>query len=53
MSRETQQSELILLNQINKEELAKIIVAVIEDSRELQRAILEVVWNCLNILTQI
>jgi hypothetical protein len=53
MSFEKQQSELVLLNQIRKDELAKLVVELIEDSKELRRAILEVVWNCPNIVTQV
>ena len=48
-----QQSELVLLNQMRKEELAKVVVELIKDSKELRRAILEVVWNCPNIVTQV
>jgi len=53
MSFEKQQSEVISLNQIGKEELAKAVVELFKDSRELRRAILEVVWNCPSIVTQI
>ena len=53
MSFEKQQSEWILLNKISKEELTGLLVELVKDSRELQRAILEVVWNCPNIVTQI
>lgn len=53
MSIGRQQSELVLLKQMRKEELAKIVVELIKDSKELRRAILEVVWNCPNIVTQI
>ena len=53
MNSEKQQAELVLLNQISEDELAKVVVELIKDSRELRRAILEVVWNCPNIVTQI
>ena len=53
MNVETQQSEMVLLNQMSKEEFATVLVELIKDDRELQRAILEVVWNCPNIVTQI
>ena len=53
MSTEAQQSEVVLLNQMDKDEFAKVLVELIKDRRELQRAILEVVWNCPNIVTQI
>ena len=49
----TQQSEMVLLSQMSKEELAKIAIELIKDSKELRRAILEVVWNCPNIVTQV
>lgn len=48
-----QQAKTVLLNQISKEELAKIAVELIKDSKDLRRAILEVLWNCPNIVTQI
>ncbi len=53
MSTQTQKSEMILLNQVDKEELGEVLVELIKDSRELRRAILEVVWNCPNIVTRI
>ena len=53
MSFEKQESELVLLNQIVKEELAKVMVELIKNGVELQTAILEVVWNCPNIVTQV
>ena len=53
MSLEKQQTVTVLLNQVGKDELAKIVIELIKDSRELRRAILEVVWNCPNIVTKI
>jgi hypothetical protein len=53
MNFEKQPSELVLLNQIRRDELAKIVVELIKDNCELRRAILEVVWNCPNIVTQV
>ena len=53
MNFEKQQSEMVLLNRISKDELAEVVVELIKDSRELRRAILEVVWNCPNIVMQI
>jgi hypothetical protein len=44
---------MVLLNQMDKDEFAKVLAELIKDSRELRRAILEVVWNCPNIVTQI
>ena len=48
-----QQAEMVLLNDMSKEELAKIAVELIRDSKELRRAILDVVWNCPIIVTQV
>lgn len=53
MNLETQQSELVLLNQMSREELDKILADLVKDNRELQRAILEVVWSCPNIVRKI
>jgi len=53
MTYEKQQSEVVLLNQMDKDEFTKVVVELIKDSRELQRVILEVVWACPNIVTQI
>ncbi|MHC4582051.1 MAG: hypothetical protein ACYS14_11390 [Planctomycetota bacterium] len=53
MNVEKQQSEMILLSQICTEELAKVLAELVKDSQELRRAILEVVWNCPNIVTRI
>ncbi len=53
MNFEEQPLELVLLNQISKKELAKVVVELIKDSRELRKAILEVIWNCPNIVTQV
>lgn len=53
MSFETQQSELILLNQISKDELAKVMVDLIKNDREVQKAILNLAFSCPNIVTQI
>ena len=53
MNFEKQQAEVVLLNQIGKEELIKVLVELIKNNRELQRVILEVAWACPNIVTQI
>ena len=53
MNFERQGSELVFLNQTSKEELAQVVVELIKDSSELRRVILEVVWNCPNIVTQV
>ena len=53
MDFETQLSGMVLLNQIDKEKIAELLVGLIRESPKLQRAILEVVWSCPNIVTQI
>ncbi|MHC4740660.1 MAG: hypothetical protein ACYS8Z_02045 [Planctomycetota bacterium] len=37
----------------DKVQLSRLIVELIGEDRELRRAILEVVWNCPNIVTQV
>ena len=53
MNVEAQQSEMLLLNRISKEELAKALVELIKNDREVQRAILNLAFSCPNIVTQI
>ena len=53
MNVETQQSELILLNQTTPEELAELFVELIKNNREIQRAILGVVWRCANVMREV
>ena len=53
MNVETQQSKLVLLNQMSKGELAKVLVELIRCDREVQRAILNFAFSCPNIMTQI
>ena len=53
MNFEKQQSELVFLNQIGKEELAKVLVELIKNNREVQKAILNMAFSCPNIVTQI
>jgi len=53
MNIETQKSEMVLLNQVSKEELAKVVVELIKNDREVQRAILDLAFSCPNIVTQI
>ena len=52
MNYEKQRSELVLVNQMSTEELAKVLVEVIKNNRELQRVILEVIWSCPNVVTK-
>lgn len=53
MNRQIQRSELVLLDQMSREEFAKILVELVKDNRELRRAILEVVWSCSNIVREV
>jgi len=53
MNVETLQSELVLLNQMSKDQLAKVLVELIKNDREVQRAILNLAFACPNIVTQI
>ena len=53
MNFKEQQSDLVLMNQMGKEELAKVLVELIKDSRELQRVILEVIWSCPNVVIKL
>lgn len=53
MESESQEVALVLTNQMSKDELAKVLVGLIKNNRELQRVILEVVWACPNIVMQI
>ena len=53
MESETQQSETILLNRIGKENFVELLANLIRENPKLQRAILEIVWSCPNVVTQI
>jgi hypothetical protein len=53
MNVETQQPDLVLLDQVSKEELAKVVVELIKNDPEVQRAILDLAFSCPNIVTQI
>ncbi len=53
MSFEKQLSELILLNQISKDELAKVLAELIKNDQEVQRAIINLAFSCPNIVSQI
>jgi len=53
MNTETQQSEMIMLNRISKEELTRALVELIKNDHEVQRAILNLAFSCPNIVTQI
>ena len=53
MSFEKQQAEMVVLNHISKDELAKVLVKLIRNDREVQKAILNLAFSCPNIVTQI
>ena len=53
MSVEAQQSEMVLLNQMSREEFAKVVVELIKNDRDVQMAILQLAFSCPNIVTQI
>lgn len=53
MNTETQQSEMIMLNRISKEELARALEELIKSDHKVQRAILNLAFSCPNIVTQI
>jgi len=53
MNFEKQQLEMLFLNRIGKEELAKALVELIKNDREVQKAILNLAFSCPNIVTQI
>ena len=47
-----QQSELVSLNEICKEELARLVAVLINNDQEVQKAILNLAFSCPNIVTQ-
>ncbi len=53
MNHETQQSELVLLNQMDKDEFAKVVMELIKNDREVQKAIINLLFSCPNIFMQI
>ncbi len=53
MSFEKQHTETVLLNHTSKNELAKVLVDLIKNDREVRRAILNLAFTCPNIVTQI
>jgi len=48
-----QQSELVLLNGISKEEFAKLLADLINNDQEVRKAILNLAFSCPNIVTQV
>lgn len=53
MSFEKQQAEVVLINQISKEELARVVVELIKNDQGVQRAIINLAFSCPNIVSQI
>jgi hypothetical protein len=53
MSFQKQHAETIVLNNISKEELGRLLVELIENDRDVRRAILNLALSCPNIVTQI
>ena len=52
MSTETQQSELVLINQISKEKLAKVVTELIRENEEIRMAIINLACTSPYIETQ-
>ena len=52
MSTETQQSELVLVNQMSKEELAKVVSQLIRENAEVRMAIINLACSSPYIKTQ-
>lgn len=52
MSTETQQSELVLINQISKEKLAKVVSELIRENEEVRMAIINLACTSPYIKTQ-
>jgi len=48
-----QHSELVSLNGISKEELARLLADLINNDRDVQKAIINLAFSCPNIVTQI
>ncbi len=53
MNVESQQPEMIVLNQTSKDELVRVLVELIKNDREVRMAILNLAFSCPNIVTQI
>ena len=53
MTGEAQQSELVLVNQMSKEELADMISEIIRENGNVRQAIINLVCACPNIVTEI
>ena len=52
MSTETQQSELVLINQMGKDEFAKAIIELIKTNQEVRMAIINLACSSPHIKTQ-
>lgn len=53
MNCETQQSGLVMLSEMSKEELAKVLAELIKNDRGVQKAILNLAFSCSNIVLQL
>ena len=53
MKCETQQSGLVILNEMSKEEFAKVLAGLIKNDRGVQKAILNLAFSCPNFVNQI
>ena len=53
MSFQKQHAEMIVVNNMSKDELAKVLVELIKGDRDVRRAILNLALSCPNIVTQI
>ena len=53
MNAETQKSELVLINQMSKEEFGKVVLDLIRTNGEVRQAIINLVCACPNVLTEI
>ena len=48
-----QHSELVSLNGISREEFVRLVVDLIDNDQEVQKAILNLAFSCPNIVTQV
>lgn len=50
---ERQHTETVVLNHISEDELAKILIKLINSNRKVRKAIINLAFSCPNIVTQI
>ena len=53
MISQTQQVEMVLLNAIAKDELARIVAELVRDNKEVQKALINLMCNSPNVMTEI